>query len=189
MSRFILSESKWNHSEARGNELDLATDLRPTSSVLDDIINRVSNLTESVSNVSSVESSFDLNFYSQQSFQQVKETTAPRVNWTVAPKIFSVKSSKTDNFTPVFVEPKTWTKSGSDLRPIGTKSASMTTVRNVYQSRCQAGADTEEPKSVGETLSSKENGRNVWQHEKAEKDIFKESAFSGISQNRIIEIS
>ncbi len=181
MSTYTLNESKWDHQEAKNDESYLMTDSKPASSIIDDIMSRVLNLTEFKNDIASVDSSYDFEYYSQKQENQSNETTESRVIWTVAPKIFGVKSSKIESFTPVLIEPKCWTKNGN-LRPIGTKSASMASVRNNnYHTKCQISNTDEELKTTGKRQDKKETvKKNVWQHEESEANIFKGNACSGI---------
>lgn len=170
-----LKESKWN-STSQIVEPKYPTTYSNNNSIFEDILTRISclNETDQSTNNSKDWQSIDLTMHSTK-----KEMTR---NWTVAPKILG--NIKQEVYSPDLTDSKcrvydlksnkNWSK--NDLRPIGTKSASMLSVKN-YNNRYENNFDSF-------SMSSNNNlceilNKNVWDHEAHEKDLFKTNSYSG----------
>jgi hypothetical protein len=185
-------KSKWDYTE----KFSRLPESEKKLSLLDEILDRISSINEYGPQLAK---SNDWHINTNSSHSETKETSNFSRNWTVAPKLFptntigySCAQQNGISYSPdtsdlktcrVYTDSKNkknnWNSKSTELRPIGTKSASMSSIRTGYQNR-HAFLLNESPVQSQPNVACKEVSKNVWNHDSSEKETFSNSSFSSI---------
>lgn len=184
--------SKWDYTET----FDKQSTQEEATPLFDEILDRISSINEFGTQLSrSSNNSVDQLEYN-------RENGIAR-NWTVAPKLFTANTingagqqSYSSDFSSdlkscrVYSDnsknkKNNWNSKSTELRPIGTKSASMSSIRTGgYQNRHVLKMN--ESSIPGDRAAAqKEVLKNVWDHDSAEQETFSNSSFLSMNSHML----
>lgn len=186
----IDENSKWDYTET----FDKQSVQEEATPLFDEILDRISSINEFGTQLSRSSSNNNVDQL------ECKDNGAP--NWTVAPKLFTTNtiigagqqsyspdvSSDLKSSCRVYSDNSknkknnNWNSKSTELRPIGTKSASMSSIRTGgYQNRHVLKINESSFPSDRTIAAQKEVLKNVWDHDSAEQETFSNSSFSSMN--------